>query len=99
MATGNFFYVLPEPFPRNTSLKFDWKKSVIFSCKNMNGDVRPTLEKTGLAENGLGFLAGPFRASAQHLFRHVVQKVRSHVEFRGIATHRRSSFPRRYCSR
>ncbi len=79
MATGNFLYFLSEPFMRDTPLKFDREKTVVFSRKNMNGDVRPALEATGLAENGLGFLARLFRAAAQHVLRHVVQKVRSHI--------------------
>jgi hypothetical protein len=77
MATGNLLHLLSEPFAHNAALKFDREKAVIFSRKNMNGDVRPALEATGLAENGLGFLAWLFRAGAQHVLRHVVQKVRS----------------------
>lgn len=79
---------------RDTPLKFDWKKTVVSSHKNVNGDFGPALEATRLAENGLGFLARLFRAGAQHVLRHVVQKVRSHIEFRRVAAARRSLFPR-----
>ena len=47
---------------RDTPLKFDREKAVVVSCKHMKGDVRPSLEATGLAENGFGFLARSFRA-------------------------------------
>ena len=94
VATWNFLHLLSEPFTRNTPLKFDREKAVVSSRKNMNGDVGPALEATGLTENGLGFLAWLFRAGAQHVLRHVVQKVRSHVEFRRIAATRRSLFSR-----
>jgi hypothetical protein len=71
MAAENFFHLLSEPFARDTPLKFDREKAVIFSRKNMNGDVRPALEATGIAENGLDFLAWLFGAGAQHILRHV----------------------------
>ena len=77
MATGNFLHLLSEPFTRDAPLKFDREKTVVSSRKNMNGDFGPALEATGFAENGLGFLAWLFRAGAQHVLRHVVQKVRS----------------------
>src|SRR5215510_14979130 len=98
MTAGNFLHHLSEPFTRDTPLKFDREKAVVSSRKNMNGDVRPVLEATGLAENGLGFLAWLFRAGAQHVLRHVVQKVRSNIEFRCIAAARRSLFPRFDCT-
>ena len=64
MAAGNFVHLLAKPIARYTPLKFDREKAVVFSRKNMNWDVRPALEATGLAENGLGFLA-VVRAGAQ----------------------------------
>src|SRR6202011_6020917 len=94
MATGNFLHLLSEPFTRDTPLKFDREKAIVSSRKNMNGDIRPALEATGLAENGLCLLAWPFRTGAQHIQRHVVQKVCFHIKFRRIATARRSLFPR-----
>jgi hypothetical protein len=54
MAALNFLHLLSEPFTRDTPLKFNREKAVVFSRKNMNGYVRPALEETGLAENGLG---------------------------------------------
>ena len=93
MATGNFLHLLSESFTRDTPLKFDREKTVVSSCKNMNGNVRPALEPTGLAESNLGFLAWLFGTGAQHIMWHVVQKVRSEIEVRGIAAPRRSLFP------
>jgi len=57
MTTGNFLYLLSEPFTRDAPLKFDREKTVVSCRKNKNGDVGPALEATGLAENGVGFLA------------------------------------------
>jgi len=94
MTAGDFLNLLSEPLTRDTSLKFDREKTVVSSRKNMNGDVGPALEATGLAENGLGFLTWLFRAGAQHVLWHVVQKVRSHIKFGRIATLRRSLLPR-----
>jgi hypothetical protein len=71
-TTANLPYFLSEPFARHAPLKFDREKAVISSCKNMNGDVRPAPEATGLAENGFGFLAWVFGAGAQHIRRYVV---------------------------
>jgi len=85
MAADNFFRLLSEPFTRDTPLKFDREKAVVSSRKNMNGDVGPALEATGLAEDRLGLLAWPFRVGAQHALRHVMQKVRSHIEFSQVA--------------
>ena len=85
MATGNFLYLLSEPFTRDTPLKLDREKAVISSRQNMNGDVGPVLEAAGLAENSVGFLARPVRAGAQHVLRHIVQEVRRHIEIRRIA--------------
>jgi hypothetical protein len=79
MATGNFLHFLSEPFTRDTPLKLDREKAIVCSRKNMNGDVGPALETTGFAENSLGFLAWLFRTGAQNVLRHVVQKVRSHI--------------------
>jgi hypothetical protein len=93
MATWNFLHLLSEPFAHDAALKFDREKTVVSSRKNMNGDFGPALEATGLAENDLGFLAWLFRAGAQHVLRHVVQKVSSHIECRRIAAARRSLFP------
>ncbi len=72
MTAEKFFRLLSEPFACDTPLKFDREKAIIVSRKNMNGDVRPALEATGLAENGLGFLAWLFGAGAQHILRYVV---------------------------
>src|ERR1700733_12439851 len=94
MAAGNFLPLSPEPSARDTPLKFDREKAVVFSRKYMNGDVRPALEATRLAENGRGFLAWLFGDGAQHILRHVVQKVRSHIELRRIAAASRGLFPR-----
>jgi hypothetical protein len=47
-----------------------------------------------LAENGVGLVTKLFRAGAQHAMRHVVQKIRRHVEFFCIASACRSFFPR-----
>src|ERR1700722_9797165 len=94
MPAGNFLHLSSEPFTRDTPLKFNREKAVVCSRKNMNGNVGPALELTGLAENGLGLLAWLFRAGAQHVLRHVMQKVRSHIEFRRVASPRRSLFPR-----
>jgi hypothetical protein len=58
MTAGDFLNLLSEPLTRDTSLKFDREKTVVSSRKNMNGDVGPALEATGLAENGLGFPRG-----------------------------------------
>src|SRR5690242_13176881 len=93
MATRNFIHVLTESFTRDTLLKFDREKAVVSSRKNMNGDVGPALEATGLAEDRLGLLAWLFRVGAQHALRHVVQKVRSHIEFSQVAAPHRSLFP------
>jgi len=82
VAAGNFLHLLSEPFTRDTPLKFDREKTVVSPRKNMNGNFGPALEATRLAENGLNFLAWLFRAGAQQVLRHVVQKVRSHIEFR-----------------
>ena len=65
MATRNFIHLLTESFTRNTPLKFDREKTVVSSRKNMNGDIGPALEATGLAENRLGLLAWLFRAGAR----------------------------------
>jgi hypothetical protein len=73
MTTGDFLHLLSEPFTRDTPLKFDREKSVVSSRKNTNGDVGPAREATGLAENGLGFLAW-FRGGAQHVLGYIVQK-------------------------
>jgi hypothetical protein len=94
MAAGNLLHFLSEPFTRDTPLKFDREKAVVSSRENMNGNVRPALKATGLAENSFGFLAWWLRAGAQHVLRHVVQKVRSHIKFRRIAAARCSLFPR-----
>src|ERR1700722_20884093 len=94
MAAGNFIHLLAKPIARYAPLKFDREKTVVFSRKNMNGDVRPALEATGLAENGLGFLAWLFRAGAQPVLRHVVQKICFHIKFGRIATANRGLFPR-----
>jgi len=75
-------------------LKFYREKAVVSSRKNMNEDVGPALEAAGLAENCLGFLAWLFRVGAQHVLRHIVQKARSHIEFRRIAAVRSGLFPR-----
>jgi hypothetical protein len=88
MATGNFLNLLCEPFTRNTPLKFYWEKAIVSSRKNTKGNVRPALEATGLCENGLGFLARLLRAGAQHVPRHVVQKVRFHIELRRVTAPR-----------
>jgi hypothetical protein len=64
MATGNFLQLLSEPFTRDTPLKLDREKAIAFSSTNMNGDVRPALEATRLAKNGLGFLARLFWTGA-----------------------------------
>ncbi|MET4241318.1 hypothetical protein ABIB07_004549 [Bradyrhizobium sp. RT10b] len=92
MATGDFLNLLSEPFTRDTPLKFDREKSVVSSRKNTNGDVGPAREATGLAENGLGFLAW-FRGGAQHVLGYIVQKVSFHIEFRRIPAASRSLFP------
>src|SRR5262249_17240835 len=42
----------------------------------MNGDVGPVLEPTGLAEDGLGFLAQPLLARAHDILGYIEQKVR-----------------------
>jgi hypothetical protein len=34
MATGNFLYLLSEPFTCDTPLKFDRETAVVFSRKN-----------------------------------------------------------------
>src|SRR4029077_17886600 len=94
MATGNFLNLLCEPFTRNTPLKFYWEKEIVSSRKNAKGNVRRALEATGLGENGLGFLARLLRAGAQHVPRHVVQKVRFHIELRRVTAPRRGLFPR-----
>src|SRR5271155_5914187 len=99
MATGNFVHLPSEPFTRHAPLKFDRKKAVVSSRKNMNGDFGPALEVTDLAKNGLSFLAWLFRTGAQHVLRHIVQKVRSCVECRRIAATRRGLFPRFHRSR
>jgi hypothetical protein len=67
MAAGKFIHLLAEPIARDTSLKFDREKAIIFPRKNMNGNVWPALEATGLAENGLGFLPWCFWTGAQHV--------------------------------
>ena len=67
MTAGDFLNLLSEPLTRDTSLKFDREKTVVSSRKNMNGDVGPALEATGLAEDGLGFLTWLFRSGAQHV--------------------------------
>jgi hypothetical protein len=64
LAAGNFLHLSSEPFARDTPLKFDREKAVVFSRKYMNGDVRPALEATRLAENVLCFLVRLFRAGA-----------------------------------
>src|SRR5215831_2432372 len=94
MATGNFLYLASEPFARDTPLKFDREKAVVSSRKNMNWDVGPALEPTGLAENGLDLLAWLFGTGPQHVLRHVVQKISFHIKFCRVATARRSMFPR-----
>src|ERR1700756_5385520 len=94
MTAGNFIYLLSKPFTRDTLLKFDREKTVVSSGKNMNWDVGPAREVAGFAEDDLGFLTGLLRAGTQHVLRHVVQKIRSHIEFRRIAAARRSLFPR-----
>src|SRR5579859_7535264 len=94
MAPGNFLHLLSEPFTRDAPLKFGREKTVVSSRNNMNRNVGPALEATGLAENDLGFLAWFFRAVAQHVVRHVVQEIRSYIELRRIAAARRSLFPR-----
>lgn len=93
MAAGNFLHFLAEPFTRDTPLKFDRKKAVVSSRKNVNGNLSPALEATGLTENGLGLVAW-LRAVAQDVPRHVVQKIRLHIEFRRVAAPRSSLFPR-----
>jgi hypothetical protein len=94
MAAGKFIHLLAEPIARDTSLKFDREKAIIFPRKNMNGNVWPALEATGLAENGLGFLPWCFWTGAQHVLRHVVQKICFKIKIRRVAAPRRGLFPR-----
>ncbi|MGB6433145.1 MAG: hypothetical protein WBF59_03815, partial [Bradyrhizobium sp.] len=86
MTAGNFLYLLSKPFTRDTLLKFDRKKAIVFSRKNMDRDVRPAREAAGFAEHDLGFLTGSLRTGTQYVLRHVMQKVGSQIEFRRIAT-------------
>ena len=100
MTAGNFLYLLPKPFARDTLLKFDRKKAIVSSRKNMDRDVGPAREAAGFAEHDLGFLRGSLRTGTQYVLRHVMQKVGSRIEFRRIAAARGSLFPRfdRACS-
>ena len=66
MTAGNLLYVLSNPFTRDTSLKFDRKETVVSPRKNMNWDVGPVREPTGIAENRRGLLAW-LRTGTQHV--------------------------------
>ena len=57
MTTGNFLYLLSEPFTRDAPLKFDREKNGRLLPQEQEWGVGPALEATGLAENGVGFLA------------------------------------------
>jgi hypothetical protein len=48
MTAGNFIYLLAKPIARDAPLKFDREKAVVFSPKNMNGDVRPSSVAAGI---------------------------------------------------
>src|SRR3954469_9660667 len=85
--------VSPQPFPRHAPLEVDREEPVVATGEDLDRDVRPPLERAGLAERGAR-RAPPGGHAVPDRRRDVVQEVPLFFEARAVPQGRVGRLPR-----